>query len=45
MIKNVEVYKADRRPFVQMMVTKYQATRYDHKFFVVGFFFVFDCIS
>lgn len=31
-----QIYKADRRPYVQMMVEKYQTTRYDHKFFVVG---------
>jgi len=36
MIKGVEVYKADRRPYVQMMINKYEATRYDHKFFVFG---------
>ena len=32
-----QVYKADRRPHVQMMVEKYHATRYDHKFLVIGF--------
>lgn len=37
MIKGVEIYKADRRPNIQMFVTKYQATRYQHKFFVAGF--------
>jgi hypothetical protein len=37
MIKGVEVFRADRRPYVQMMISKYKATRYDHKFFVVGF--------
>jgi hypothetical protein len=37
MIKGIEIYKADRRPFVQMMVERYQSTRYDHKFFVFGF--------
>tara|TARA_R110001606_G_scaffold387289_1_gene551817 strand:+ start:567 stop:758 length:192 start_codon:yes stop_codon:yes gene_type:complete len=30
-------YKADRRPYAKMMVEKYQATRFDHKFFVIGF--------
>lgn len=35
-MKNVEVYKADRRPYVEMMVEKYQAVKYDRKFFVVG---------
>ena len=29
-------YKADRRPYVQMMVEKYESSRYDHKFFVFG---------
>jgi len=37
MIKNIEVYRADRRPYVQMMISKYQVTRYSHKFFVAGF--------
>jgi hypothetical protein len=36
MIKNVEIYKADRRPYVEMMVERYQATKYSHKFFVFG---------
>ena len=31
-------YKADRRPYVQMMVEKYESTRKDHKYFVIGFF-------
>jgi len=30
-------YKADRRPYVQMMVEKYESTRKDHKYFVIGF--------
>ena len=37
MIKSIEVYKGDRRPFVSMMVEKYKVTRYDQKFFVAGF--------
>tara|TARA_R100000541_G_scaffold14591_2_gene23957 strand:+ start:992 stop:1189 length:198 start_codon:yes stop_codon:yes gene_type:complete len=32
-----ESYVADRKPFVQMVVEKYTATRYDQKFFVYGF--------
>lgn len=31
-----ETYKADRRPYVEMMVERYQATRYDRKYFVIG---------
>jgi|11_taG_2_1085331.scaffolds.fasta_scaffold05604_7 hypothetical protein len=29
-------YKADRRPYVEMIVERYQATRYDRKYFIVG---------
>lgn len=29
-------YKADRRPYVQMIVERYQADRYDRKYFMVG---------
>jgi hypothetical protein len=29
-------YKADRRPYVQMMVEKYESTRKDHKYFLIG---------
>jgi hypothetical protein len=29
-------YEADRRPYVQMMVQKYESTRKDHKYFVIG---------
>jgi hypothetical protein len=32
-----QVYQADRRPYVQMMVEKYESTRKDHKYFVIGF--------
>lgn len=32
-------YEADRRPYVQMMVQKYESTRKDHKYFVVGVLF------
>lgn len=31
-----QTYKADRRPYVQMMVEKYVSTRKDHKYFVIG---------
>ena len=34
-----QVYQADRRPYVQMMVEKYESTRKDHKYFVVGVLF------
>lgn len=30
-------YKADRRPYVQMVVERYHTTRKDHKYFVIGF--------
>ena len=36
MIKNIEVYRADRRPYVQMMVERYHTTRKDHKYFLIG---------
>lgn len=29
-------YKADRRPFVEMMVERYQVNRYDRKYFMIG---------
>ena len=29
-------YKADRRPYVQMMVERYHTTRKDHKYFLIG---------
>jgi len=35
-MKNQEVYKADRRPYVEMIIERYQATRYDRKYFIVG---------
>jgi len=31
-----EQYKADRRPYVQMMVERYHTTRKDHKYFLIG---------
>jgi hypothetical protein len=37
MNKITEVFKGDRRPYVSMMVEKYKATKYDQKFFVLGF--------
>ena len=30
-------YMADRRPYAKMMVEKYESTRKDHKYFVIGF--------
>tara|TARA_R100000951_G_scaffold115456_2_gene123572 strand:- start:966 stop:1157 length:192 start_codon:yes stop_codon:yes gene_type:complete len=30
-------YEADRRPKVQMFVEFYKASKYDHKFLLVGF--------
>jgi len=36
-MKNIQVYKADRRAYAQMVVDRYQATRYSYKFFLVGF--------
>ena len=29
-------YEADRRPYVKMMVEKYESTRKDHKYFLIG---------
>ena len=36
-----EQYKADRRPYVQMMVERYHTTRKDHKYFLIGLYIVF----
>ena len=29
-------YEANRRPYVKMMVEKYESTRKDHKYFLIG---------
>ena len=29
-------YEADRRPYEKMMVEKYESTRKDHKYFLIG---------
>jgi hypothetical protein len=36
-MKNIQVYKADRRAYAEMIVEKYNGTRYSYKFFLAGF--------
>lgn len=36
-MKNQEVYKADRRPYVEMMVERHQVAKFDRKSLMIGF--------